>query len=118
MMSQVEIWHNPKCSKSRETLALLQERGIEPNIRLYLEDPPDAQALQRVLEILSMQPRQLMRTNEGIYQELGLDDASMSDSALIDAMVNNPILIERPVVLRAQSAAIGRPPQSVLRLFE
>jgi arsenate reductase len=114
----VQIWHYPRCSKSRQTLALLQERGIEPLIRKYRQDPPDAKTLGDVLDKLGMQPRELMRQKEDAYKELGLDDQSLSRDELIAAMVDNPILIERPVVLIDDRAALGRPPENVLALFE
>jgi len=114
----VEIWHYPRCSKSRQTLSLLQERGIEPTIRKYRQDPPDAQTLGVVLDKLGMRPRELMRQKEDAYTELGLDDESLSRDELIAAMVDHPILIERPVVLTENGAALGRPPESVLELFE
>lgn len=114
----VEIWHYPRCSKSRQTLALLEERGIEPTIRKYRQDPPDADTLADVLDKLGMSPRELMRQKEDEYKELGLDEESLSRDELIEAMVENPILIERPVVLAGGKAALGRPPESVLDLFE
>ncbi|QDG50319.1 arsenate reductase (glutaredoxin) [Persicimonas caeni] len=114
----VEIWHYPRCSKSRKTLALLEERGIEPEVRKYRQDPPDADTLGDVLDKLGMSPRELMRKKEDEYKELGLDDESLSRDELIEAMVDNPILIERPVVIAGDKAALGRPPENVLSLFE
>lgn len=113
----VEIWHYPRCSKSRQTLALLEERGIEAEIRKYRKDPPDAETLDGVLEMLGMEPRELMRKKEDPYDELGLDDESLSRAELIDAMVEHPILIQRPVVIADGEAALGRPPEAVLELF-
>lgn len=113
-----EIYHNPRCSKSRATLKLLQENGIEPSIRLYLEEPPSAAELRKVVELLNMTPRKLIRDGEDEYVELGLADESLSDDKLIEAMVSKPRLIQRPIVLRDGSAArIGRPPESVLELL-
>ncbi len=113
----IEIWHYPRCSKSRKTLALLEERGLEPTIRRYLEDPPDAQAIERVLEMLDMEPRELMRQKEDPYTVLGLADESTSREDLISAMVEHPILIQRPVVIVDDQAALGRPPENVLPLL-
>ena len=116
-MSEVTIYHNPRCSKSRQTLALLEERGISPNVVLYLETPPDAARLKWLLESLDMQPRDLMRRKEGVYKELGLSDHTLADDDLINAMINNPILIERPLVVSGARCAIGRPPESVLEIL-
>jgi len=113
----IEIFHNPRCSKSRATLALLQERGIEPQVRLYLEDPPDAAELRRILGKLGFSARQLMRRGEEAYREQLLDDESLSEDELIAAMVATPKLIERPIVIAGQRAAIGRPPESVLEIL-
>lgn len=110
---ETTIWHNPRCSKSRQTLALLQEHGVEPEVRFYLDEPPTRQELTFVLEQLGFEPRQLMRSKEALYKELGLRDES-DDSALLEAMVNNPRLIERPVVIRGEKVALGRPPENVL----
>ena len=116
-MSEVTIWHNPRCSKSRATLSLLEEHGLDPKIVEYLKTPPSAEELKSVLKKLHMKPRELMRKGEDIYKELNLADESLSDDKLIDAMVKNPVLIERPVVLYAARAALGRPPENVLDLF-
>jgi len=116
-MADVTIWHNPRCSTSRKTLALLQERGIEPRIVEYLRTPPDAAELDRVLRLLGMEPRALMRRKEPAYRERHLDDPALDRAALIRAMVDEPILIERPVVLAGGKAALGRPPESVLAIL-
>ena len=113
----IRIFHNPRCSKSRATLKLLQEQGIEPEIKLYLESPPDAAELNTILEKLGMEPRQLMRRGEAEFKEQGLDDESLSDDELVKAMVATPRLIERPIVLAGDRAAIGRPPESVLDIL-
>lgn len=110
----VVIYHNPRCAKSREALKLLQERGIQPRIVKYLETPPDRETLRWILERLGMKPRELMRRKEKLYKELGLDDPNLSDDALIDAMVANPRLIERPIVVVGDRVALGRPPERVL----
>ncbi|MEC7516451.1 MAG: arsenate reductase (glutaredoxin), partial [Pseudomonadota bacterium] len=110
----VTIYHNPRCSKSRQTLALLQERGVTPTVVEYLKTPPDAATLGDILAKLGCPPRQLMRVKEAVYRELGLGDENLSDADLIQAMVDNPILIERPIVLAGDRAALGRPPEAVL----
>ena len=115
-MSEVTIYHNPRCSKSRQTLALLEERGIDPNVVLYLEQPPTAAQLRDILDALDLEPRALMRKGESAYEEQAL--ASVDDAdALIDAMVSTPILIERPIVVNGPKAALGRPPENVLEIL-
>lgn len=111
------IWHNPRCSKSRATLALLHEHGIEPEVRLYLEDPPDPAELKDVLGRLGIGARELLRRGEDEYRELGLADPALDEATLVRAMSGHPRLIERPIVLHGGKAAIGRPPESVLALF-
>ena len=113
----VTIWHNPRCSKSRQTLALLRERGIEPEIVEYLKTPPAAGELEAVLEKLGMEPRDLMRRKEAAYREAGLDDPALGRRQLVEAMAAQPVLIERPVVLAHGKAALGRPPESVLAIL-
>src|SRR5262245_42971698 len=107
----VTIYHNPKCTKSRETLALLEQRGIEPKVVEYLKTPPSAAELDAILERLGIEPRALLRTKEAAYVEAGLDDPKLTRKQLIAAMVANPIVIERPIVVAGQRAAIGRPPE-------
>ncbi len=114
---QVTIYHNPCCSKSRQTLALLEEHGIEPRIIAYLEDPPDPATLTGLLERLALQPRALMRRKEAEYRKLELDRDDLSDQALIQAMCEHPILIERPIVVTPKGAALGRPPENVLSIL-
>ncbi|RXZ44389.1 arsenate reductase (glutaredoxin) [Crenobacter cavernae] len=116
-MSDVTIYHNPRCSKSRETLALLQEKGIEPAVIEYLVTPPDAVTLSALLGQLGVSPRDLIRKKEAEYEALGLDDPALSDEQLIAAMVAHPRLIERPIVVANGRAALGRPPEAVLALF-
>ena len=111
------IYHNPRCSKSRQTLALLEGRGISPRIVDYLKTPPSAAELKTILKKLGLRPRDLMRKGEPLYAELGLKDRDLDDDALIALMVANPILIERPIVLSGGKAAIGRPPESVLAIL-
>jgi len=114
----VTIYHNPKCSKSRQTLALLGEHGITPTIIEYLQTPPTAEKLKRILAQLGFAPRDLMRKKEAVYAECELDNPSLSDGDLIDFMVKHPILIERPIVLANGKAAIGRPPEQVLEILQ
>jgi arsenate reductase len=115
---KVQIFHNPRCSKSRATLQLLREHGVEPEIIEYLKTPPSAAELERILKLLGMEPRELMRTQEAEYREAGLDDPQLSRAALLAAMVEHPRLIERPIVIRdGRRAALGRPPESVLELL-
>ena len=111
------ILHNPRCSKSRATLKLLQDRGIEPEIILYLENTPDAGELKTILAALGRKPRELMRKGEPEYRQQGLDNPDLDDDALIAAMVATPKLIERPIVLAGNKAAVGRPPESVLDIL-
>lgn len=114
---KVTIYHNGRCSKSRETLALLREKGVEPDVVEYLKTPPDAATLKKLLKALQLKPRQLLRTKEREYAELGLNDPELSDDTLIDAMVKHPILMERPIVLVGSKAVLGRPPENVLGLL-
>jgi arsenate reductase len=116
-MSEVTIYHNPRCSKSRQTLALLEAQGINPTVVLYLENPPDAGALKQILALLELTPRALMRSKEPEYEALDLANPAHSDDALIAAMVTDPILIERPIVIAGARAAIGRPPEKVLEIL-
>ncbi|URN98193.1 arsenate reductase (glutaredoxin) [Leclercia adecarboxylata] len=119
MSDAVTIYHNPRCSKSRETLNLLKDHGVEPQVVLYLETPPDAATLRTLLGQLGMtSARPLMRQKEALYKELGLDDSALSEDALIQAMVDNPKLIERPIVVAKGQARIGRPPEQVLEIVK
>lgn len=110
------IWHNPRCSKSRATLKLLQDRGINTEIRDYLNDPPNRSEIMAVLAALGMQPAELVRTGERACRIAGINRDSRPRD-LIDAMVSHPVLIERPVVIKGDRARIGRPPERVLELF-
>ncbi len=116
-MSDVTIYHNPRCSKSRQTLALLEERGIDPDVVNYLDFPPDAQTLAGLLGMLQLDPRGLMRKKEAPYTELNLGAENLADDELIAAMIAHPILIERPIVVAGDRAAIGRPPEAVLNIL-
>jgi len=109
------IYRNPKCSKSRQTLALLGEHGIEPDVIEYLETPPSALELKNILAMLSIGPRDLLRKKEA--KEAGLNDPALGDDALIEAMAANPIVIERPIVVKNGKAALGRPPESVIDIL-
>ncbi|MGB7802609.1 arsenate reductase (glutaredoxin) [Buttiauxella sp.] len=118
MSTAVSIYHNPRCSKSRETLSLLKANGVEPEVVLYLETPPDAETITSLLEQLGFgSARELMRQKEDLYKELNLADAMLSEEQLIQAMVEHPKLIERPIVLANGKARIGRPPESVLEIL-
>lgn len=110
----VTIYHNPRCSKSRAALALLQERGVEPVVVEYLRNPPDTAELKRILGMLGMRPRDLMRRKESA--EAGLDDPDLSDEALVAGMVASPAVIERPIVIHGDRARLGRPPEAVLEI--
>ena len=110
----VTIYHNPRCNKSRQTLALLEARGIKPRVIEYLKTPPSAAELKRLLNLLAINPRQLLRAKEA--KETGLDDPSLSDAELIAGMVKNPIVIERPIVVTGERAVLGRPPEAVLKI--
>ena len=114
---QVTIYHNPRCSKSRATLALLEERGIEPRIVRYLETPPTADELREVLAALGMSPRALLRTGEAAYRELDLARDKLGDDALIETLATHPRLSERPIVIAGGHAPIGRPPEAVLEIL-
>lgn len=116
-MSSVTIYHNPRCSKSRQTLALIEQQGITPQVIRYLETPPSVAELKAILDLLAMTPRQLMRHKEAEYQALQLDDSTLTDAELLQAMVENPKLMERPVVLANGKAVIGRPPENVLTIL-
>ncbi len=113
----VEIYHNPRCSKSRTTLALLEEQNITPDVRLYLENPPTATELTAIISQLSITPRELLRKGEAEYKDNNLADKSLTDQQIIDLMVEYPRLIERPIVITNGKARIGRPPESVLEIL-
>jgi arsenate reductase len=113
----VTIYHNPRCSKSRQTLQLLKDKGIEPEIIEYLQTPPSKTRLKEILRLLNKSPRELMRRKEAEYKQNGLDDETLSKDQLISAMVSHPKLIERPIVLANGKAAMGRPPEDVLNIL-
>jgi arsenate reductase len=113
----VTLYHNPRCSKSREALSLLREQGQEPEVVLYLETPPNAKTLKALLGKLGINARDLLRKGEDAYKELNLADEKLSEAALIKAMVENPKLIERPIAINGDRAVIGRPPENVLQII-
>lgn len=113
----ISIYHNPRCSKSRQTLALLEEQGIDPEIILYLETPPDEKTLADILAKLGISARELLRKGEDAYKENNLADPSLSEAQLITAMVEHPKLVERPIVINGDKAALGRPPEQVLDIL-
>ena len=113
----VKIYHNPRCSKSRQTLQLLEDQGVEPEITEYLKTPPDKATLEQILDMLGLEPRELMRTKEAEYKEQGLDNPELSRDQLIQAMIDTPKLIERPIVIKDGKAAIGRPPEKILDIL-
>ncbi|MBL1320172.1 MAG: arsenate reductase (glutaredoxin) [Methylophaga sp.] len=116
-MSEISIYHNPRCSKSRQTLALIEEQGVKPHIIEYIKTPPTIEELAEVLAQLGFSARDLLRKGEAIYKELNLADKSLTDQQLIEAMCEYPKLIERPIVIHNGKAKIGRPPESVLELL-
>lgn len=116
-MSTISILHNPRCSKSRQTLSLLEENGVKPEIVLYLENTPSTSELAEIAKKLSLTVREIMRSGEDAFKENNLKDASLSDEQLLAAMVKFPKLIQRPIVINGDKAAIGRPPESVLDII-
>lgn len=117
-MSQFTIYHNPRCSKSRQTLAILEEHDIQANIVLYLEDTPSKQTLQELIRQLGKTPRDILRKSEDAYKDKALSDTSLSDDDLLSAMIAEPKLIERPIVVKGTKAVLGRPPENVLELIK
>ena len=113
----VTIYHNPRCSKSRQTLALIEEKGIAPDIVLYLEDTPDAATLKALIVKLGISPRDLLRKGEEAYKDHNLADPGLSDDDLINAMVSHPKLIERPIVVNGDKAVLGRQPENALSIL-
>ncbi|WP_373031313.1 arsenate reductase (glutaredoxin) [Sulfurovum sp.] len=115
-MANVTIWHNPRCGKSRDGVKLLEEKGIDAEVVKYLETPPTKEELVALLKMLGITARELMRTKEAVYKELNLKEVTDEDQ-LIEAMVNNPKLIERPIVIKNGKAAIGRPIENIIELL-
>lgn len=116
-MSQVSIYHNPRCSKSRQTLELLINRNLDPEVILYLETPPDAEKIKELIRLLKLPVRKIIRSSEQEYKDQNLADATLRDTDLINAIVNTPILLERPIVVSDGKAVIGRPPENVLNII-
>ena len=114
---KIEIWHNPRCRKSREGLRFLEEKGLDFDIRNYLENSPSAEELRTVLKKMELTPRDIIRKQEKEYKDLGLKDLALSDSDLIEAMSNNPKLIERPIVINGERAVMGRPVENLEHFF-
>jgi len=117
MAQKTTIYHNPRCSKSRQTLALIEEQGVEPEVILYLEQPPSAKELQALLGKLGISARELLRKGEEAYKAQGLASQDLSEEQLIHTMVEYPKLIERPIVVKGNKAVLGRPPENVNTLF-
>ena len=113
-VKKITFYHNPRCSKSRQALELLRARKVEPEIVEYLKSPPSLAELDRILKLLKLEPRALMRKQESVYQDLALSDESLDRHSLLQAMVEHPILIERPIAVGNGRAALGRPPENVL----
>ena len=113
----VTIFHNPRCTKSRQTLALLEQKGIQPELRLYLENPPSQQELKDILSLLGMKATELLRTKEDLFKELVAKEGAPDDAKALAWMVQNPKLIERPIVIKGKKARIGRPPEKVLEIL-
>lgn len=116
-MKNVTIYHNPRCSKSREALQLLVDNDIQPTVIEYLKTPLNVNEIKKLLKLLAIKPREIMRKNETLYKTLNLENEKLSDEKLINALVENPILIERPIVVVKNKAVIGRPPEKVLELI-
>ncbi|GAA4348473.1 arsenate reductase (glutaredoxin) [Kangiella taiwanensis] len=117
-MSDFSILHNPRCSKSRQTLELLQENGVEPTIVKYLETPPSEHEIRNIVKLLGVSPRDILRKKEAEYKEAGLDNADLNDDQVISLMVQYPKVIERPIVYSGKAAAVGRPPENVLNIIK
>ena len=117
MADGVTIYINPKCSKCRLSLELLEENNVNANVVEYLSTPPDKAQLSDILDLLHLEPRELMRTFEELYKALNLDNETLSKDELIEAMIENPILIERPIVINGNKATIGRPPEKILDIL-
>ena len=117
MSSDVRIYYNPSCSKCRLSLQLLDDNGIKPDVVEYLNQPPTSAELNEILDLLTLEPRELMRQHETPYRELNLDNEDLSREQLIQAMVDNPILIQRPIIIKGNKATIGRPPERILEIL-
>ncbi len=116
-MNTVTLYHNPRCSKSRRALELLRSRNVEPEIIEYMKSPPTVSELERILKLLSMEPRELMRKKETVYKSLALDDEILNRHSQVQSIVEHPILIERPIAVANGRAALGRPPEKILHVL-
>jgi arsenate reductase len=116
-MNQIKIYHNPKCSNSRQALALIREHGHEPKVILYLETQPTRKELQDLIQATGGSARALMRSKETAYNELGLDNSSVSENALVDAILAHPLLMNRPIVVTSKGTRLCRPPELVLEIL-
>jgi arsenate reductase (glutaredoxin) len=116
-MPQIILYHNPRCSKAREALALLEQKGIKPSLQLYIDNPPSVAELKNLLALLGIPARDLLRTTEPSYHELNLANPALSEAQLIKAMCDDPRLIQRPIAVRGKRARIGRPPEAILELL-
>ncbi len=117
MSDKVQIFYNPKCSKCRLTMDILNDKGVQPSVVEYLNTPPSSAELNEVLDLLGLEPRELMRKHEAPYKENNLDSPDLNRVQLIQAMIDNPILIERPIIIKGNKATIGRPPEKVLEIL-
>ena len=117
MSDSVRIFYNPRCSKCRLTIDILDDKGLDTSVVEYLKTPPNNTELTEILQLLGMEPRDLMRKHEAPYKDNKLDNPELSREQLIQAMVDNPILIERPIVIKGNKAIIGRPPEKVLEIL-
>jgi arsenate reductase len=116
-MSKIAIYHNPQCSNSRGALALMRERGVEPEVIEYLKNPPTRERLVELIQRMGIRARDLLRTKEPLYGELGLDDPALTDEQLVDAMLAHPILMNRPIVETPLGTRLCRPPETVLEIL-
>ena len=117
MSDDVRIFHNPNCSKCRLTMEILNDKGVNTSVVEYLKTPPNNEELTEILDLLGIEPRELMRKHEAPYKENNLDNAKLSREQLIQAMIDNPILIERPIIINGKKATIGRPPEKVFDIL-
>jgi len=117
MISKVTIYYNPKCRKSREALQIIREKGIEPEINYYLENPPSKEELSDILRKMGKSARDIFRKSEPLYKDLGLKNKDLDDEVLLDYLNKYPILIERPIVVKGQRAVLGRPPEDVRKII-
>ena len=114
---KVEIYFNPRCRKSRETLQIIREKDIEPEIHYYMDNPPSKEELSEVLRKMGRRPREIFRKSEPLYKNLGLKNKDLSDDELLECLRKHPVLIERPIVVKGQRAVLGRPPEDVKKII-